>query len=406
VIALGLPGAARAIEPDHVTTTSLPDLRQVVQLAKERAPSIVSARGEVDVARGGYAGARLFPVTNPTLELFADRGTLGVTKDVTIQANLWIPVEVSGQRGARVAEVEANVAWQTENLDAARAAAAGLAVRAYGNALVAAERVRTFEKIVAVSRDEHAFYEQRLAAGDATERDATLANVELARNRITLRESNADLTRAITELRHVTGTPSLMLTERDPAPPAGPSGPAEAFARRVAQVSPLVTALTSEAAYHARAKQRQAREADPPVNVILSGGRGDFGEARFGGGVAFTFPVARRNQGEQARADAARRRALAERAATQRAIETTVIGLFAEREQVRAALQELATEAKPAAQAAIDAALATQQAGKGELLAVLTARRDLALLETRRLELLEREWNILGDLVALTGELP
>jgi cobalt-zinc-cadmium efflux system outer membrane protein len=405
VLAMAVPASAHAVPPDHAEPSHFPELHEVVRLAKEHAPSTVSARAGVAIGKAGYAGARLAPFANPVLEIHAERGTMG-TKDVAIEGELWIPVELSGQRGARIAAVDAYVAWQTEALGAARAAAAGGAVRAYGAAVVAAERVRTFERIASVSRDEAEVYRQRLGAGDATQTEATLANVELARNRITLRESRADLTHALTELRRVTGVPTFGEPTRSPEPPMGPTGDPRAFARRSATGSPHVTSYTREATYYAREKQRQAREASSPVSVILQGGRGDLGEARFGGGIAIALPVARRNQGEQAKADAERLRAIAEREATKRAIETTVEGLFEEREEVRAAIEELATQAKPAAQAAIDAALATQQAGKGELLAVLTARRDFALLETRRLELLEREWTILGDLVALTGELP
>jgi cobalt-zinc-cadmium efflux system outer membrane protein len=81
-------------------------------------------------------------------------------------------------------------------------------------------------------------------------------------------------------------------------------------------------------------------------------------------------------------------------------------GLVAEREQVRRAIVELGTVGEPAAKAAVDAAVSMQRAGKADLLHVLTARRDFALLETRRLDLLRREWSILSDIVALTGELP
>jgi cobalt-zinc-cadmium efflux system outer membrane protein len=57
-------------------------------------------------------------------------------------------------------------------------------------------------------------------------------------------------------------------------------------------------------------------------------------------------------------------------------------------------------------QDAVEAAVQVQKAGKGELLRVLTARRDLALLRTRRLEMIRREWGIVSQAAALTGDLP
>ena len=151
---------------------------------------------------------------------------------------------------------------------------------------------------------------------------------------------------------------------------------------------------------------RQGREALSPINVIVTAGRGDLGEARFGGGLGWTFPVARRNQGDQARSKAERARATIERDVRARVIAATIEGLTAERREVRRALAELASVAEPAALASVEAAAATQRAGKGELLQVLIARRDLALLKARRLDLLQREWTLLSDLVTLTGDLP
>ena len=101
-----------------------------------------------------------------------------------------------------------------------------------------------------------------------------------------------------------------------------------------------------------------------------------------------------------------RGRALAERDVRRRSIVALLRGLYDERLTVRTAIDEVARTGETAAQEALDAAVATQRAGKGEFLRVLTARRDLALLRSRRLELTRREWSIVGDIVALTGELP
>jgi outer membrane protein TolC len=61
---------------------------------------------------------------------------------------------------------------------------------------------------------------------------------------------------------------------------------------------------------------------------------------------------------------------------------------------------------EPAAQAAVDAALQIARAGKGELLHVVTARRDLISVRASGLALEEREWLLLSRLVAVTGKSP
>ncbi len=84
----------------------------------------------------------------------------------------------------------------------------------------------------------------------------------------------------------------------------------------------------------------------------------------------------------------------------------TLRGLDAEREKVRQALDILDKLTQPAAKDSVDAAVATRAAGKGDTLRVLTARRDLAMVRLRKLDLVARDWSIVGDIVPLTGELP
>jgi cobalt-zinc-cadmium efflux system outer membrane protein len=377
-----------------------------VELGRANAPTAVGARNEIAIGRSQYTGARFRQLGNPYLEVFVDRGNGGVTKDVTVQGNLWLPVEVSGQRGRRIAEVDSLVAWKSASADAIQADVAGRVVAAYGNAVVAAERVRTFESILATSRDEAALYRARMTAGDATLRDAKLAEVEVARNAVTVAEARADLSRALADLEQLTAIDGVGAPEAELRDPPRVPADAAAQAERIAERAPAVTSSEKEADYFLKAKERQGVEAHVPVNVIVSAGRGDLGEARFGGGLSWTFPMFRQNQAEQARADAERTRALSERSVRTRVVTSVVRGLAREHEAVRSAIDEMVSAGEPAAQASVDAAMTIQRAGKGELLNVLIARRDLVLLKARRLELLRREWQIAGEYVSISGELP
>lgn len=398
LVAAHAAAAPPEVPPAPVAAPAIPTLSRVIALARERAPSVAAAREDVAVSRADQVGARLAPITNPYVELTANRGAAGATRDVSLQAAFWIPVEVSGQRGSRIAEADALIALREADLETARAGAASAAVRSYGSVAVAGARVRAWERIVAVARDEADIYAARLAARDATEQDAKLARVELAKQSVTLIEARADLVRALGELWRLTGT----RWSEAPAAVDPPAGGRPALAEK----APAVRALENEAGYQLRVRERQARDAQAPVSLMLQIGRGDLGEARFGGGLAWTIPALRRGQGEVARADAARLRAVALREVAARNIAAAVQALVAEREQVRRAIDEITSAAEPAARAAIEAALAMARAGKSDLLAVLTARRDSALLEARRLDLLQREWSIVGEIVALTGELP
>lgn len=383
---------------------AFPSLAHALELARARSPEVVSKNAAVDVARAGYQGARLSPLDNPYLEVFSDRGLeSNATRDVTIAANLWLPIELGNQRGRRIAEVDALVKWQGAAAGAARARASGDAVRAYGAAVVAGARVRAYEEIVAVAKAEASLYEARLGAGDATLHDERLAKLELARTSVLLAESRADLARALGALG--------ALAQRSFEPPPAtasfePPSPKKTDPAQVAKRAPEVESSTAEAAFFAKASERARAEAYPALNLIVSAGRGDLGEPRVGGGVAWTFPVLRRNQTEVARAQAESRRAGLETRAKEGAIGVVLGALESEREHVREATLRVDRDARPAAVASLDAATETQSAGKGEVLRVLTARRDLILVRMRKLDLAAREWELLAAHVTLSGALP
>lgn len=406
---MGIPvmRSARAQQaPDANSPQAFPSLQWVLDAARERAPEVVSQRGSLRAAEATMVGARLSPLTNPYLEIFGDRRASNAN-GTALQANVWVPIELSGQRGRRMSESEALSSWQRTGLEATRAAAMGRAVAAYGAVMVQAERARFLSALVATAREEASYYEGRFKEGDATVRDAKLAAVEVARNTVALQEVRADLTRTLAELAALLGVPSLPVPEGPlhlPSPNVWQQ--VANTADQLAAQSPAVLAAAREATYFDKVRGRQAIEAHPPVNFIVSGARGETGEARVGGGLAWALPTFRRNQGEQARAKAEQNRALEERRLNEVRTYATLRGIADEREQVRQALVDLHETGEPAAQAALDASLAVHRAGKGDLLFILAARRDVALMKVSSLLLVLREWTLLADFVALTGKAP
>ncbi len=388
-------------EEETKATKTVPSLAKVIELTRDRAPAVAVARANVEVSRSALVNARLGPLANPYVEVLADRGSQG-TRDVAVQGSAWLPLEISGQRDKRQAEAEALVSWQQAETKATRAVSVADAVRAYGQLVVADARIKALGELLDVARTEAAYYDGRVREGDATELDARLAEVEVARHTVALAEGRADRTRALTAVGVATGDSYTDAPADGPAPPA----PKKTAAVKDPATLPHVEASAAQATYHAREKDRAGIEAHAPLNLVLTVGRGDLGELRVGGGLSWSLPVLRTNQGEQARAEASRNKASLERDLKARTAVVTAEGLAKERADIRAAIDTITKLAEPAAKAAVDAAVAMEQAGKGDLLRVLTARRDLALLQARRLDLLQREWNLVGDLVALTGDLP
>jgi cobalt-zinc-cadmium efflux system outer membrane protein len=410
VSAPGLPvpasagAAGTAATPVNSGHHALPSLEAVLKKAGERAPQVRLGTAALDVSQSSYTNARRAPLGNPYFEIVGQHGSNNVTQGISVIGTLWLPFEVVGQRGQRMAEAEAYVGLHQKTLETARASALGEAVNAYGVAVVAAERVRVLEEVVRNSKTTADLYEARLKAGDAILRDATIARVELSKNEVLLQDAYGRMAMAFTDLSRLTGERYDGISDSSVTPP---DLQVDAYLERSSkELPPAVAAAEAEANYFAAQNDRLQRESYGNIQLMLVGGRGDVGETRLGAGIAYEVPAFRTNQGDKARAQAERLRAQTEKAVRQSYIDTRLSGLVQQYKQLRKAHEVMAQVAIPAANEAVAASQATLQAGKEDWFIVLMTRRDQAMLKLQSLELLERQWLLLGELVHLTGELP
>jgi cobalt-zinc-cadmium efflux system outer membrane protein len=345
----------------------------------------------------------MLPLGNPYLEVLADRGSAANGKAVGVTGTLWLPFEVAGQRGRRIDEANAWVDVQTRTQTAVAAKARAAAVHAWGRAVVGDERIRLLQEIYASAEQESAAFRTRCAAGDATERDAQLADVERARLLIELESARVAREAAGAELRRLTGLEWTLQSRERVVPPTQLDGIEPA---RVAAEAPSLDAMRAEARYYGQSAKRYEREALSPISLIVSAGHDDVGETRVGAGLGVTFPAFRRNQGERARAQAEQTRVSTQVAVQARDIEMRLTQIAAEWAGTRRAERLLLDTALPIARNARQATESLFTAGKLELLAVIVSRRDEALLRLRHLDLAEREWELLAAWTDLTGKLP
>lgn len=398
--------AVVAIAPS-IARAEFPSLKEVIERARTRGPASIMAAADIRIAGATRYAAGLPPLTNPYLEVFVDRGksTDGFAQ---VQANLWLPIEFAGQRGKRLAEVDAMVKWKQTAKAAAQANAVGEAVTAYGELLVAAARKQHAADGEKIAREEAAYITGRFEAKDATAVDKAQADGEVARWLQMRAEAELAFALAKARLAIATGDASLA----DPVGNLSVDLPAlrfkdgEALAKYLIENSPAIKQNEMEATYFGASKDKWEADKYAPVNLIVTAGRGDNGDVRFGGGLSWTFPVLRRNQGEIARAEADAERAKTNLEITKAAINARAKGFFAAYEVARKATNTIDTIAIPAAQAVVDASVASWKAGKTELTRVFLARRDLATARERRLDIAAVGWRAYGDLAGLTGETP
>lgn len=377
-------------------------LRELMMSAKRNAPEVSLAQASLTSSRSALENGRMSPFLNPYLEVTAERGSKNVTKDVAINGTLWLPVELSGQRGSRGREARDFVSLHAAFVERARASAAARLVRAYGFSAVAAERTNVLVELLTSARAEADLMAERVKNGDAIARDASLAAVEAARHEVMLVETQAELLRAQGELSELVGSSELLAI----APTAPPSLSPKDFRSVELEKTPNAQALRAEARFYSSSAERLAKEGQSALSLGLVAGRGDFGEARLGGGLAYAFPVFRANRPERARAAAESSRALEEKRVQESVASRRLKLLQLEQEQLTRAIATLTGTALPAAQHAVSAVQETYAAGKAEMLAVLLSRRELSALSLRRLELLEQNWLLVSEYVEITGDLP
>ena len=389
-----------------------PSLEDALLRAQRQAPEVLQARGELGRANAMQVGARMSSWGNPYLEIVADRAlertAVERERGVQVQGMLFWPVEIGGQRSARLDEVKAQINWRQEGRLLAESQALGAVTFAYGNAVIASARIVEAERAEREARAELAWFVARTQAGDATAVDRNLAEVEVARWGQLKAEAEVRLAEARGAVSVLTG---LVAIDRPPAtetpdPPAMRSASADAYVGQVLARAPSLTSLDREGVYWDKLAERAEADRSPVLNLVLTGGRGELGEPRAGGGLAWTFPIVRRNEGEIAVARYEKQRAVTLRASLATVLETRARAAFEEYGLARSAVATLDAEGLPAHQRMVEATYAAFKAGKLELVRVLNARRDLATARARRLDLDEIAWRAYGQMAALTGERP
>jgi outer membrane protein, heavy metal efflux system len=395
--AMVLVGPSSRAEP-------LSSLSQAIALASKHAPLAIEASGQAAVARASMSGARVLPIGNPQLELVAGQQR---TAQAELDAKLYLPLEVSGQRSARIEEVDRLVAWREIAADEVRARVSGDVTAAWGMAVVSAARIEQSRLAAEDARREFEWVSARQALGAATIADVSLADAEVARWEQVGAEAAVSLRQATARLAQLVRLPDVELPQTKAIDPPVLRWTLEAgSAAQPLDRAPALRSLAAEASYWRANAGRYQREAKPPVSVVVSAGRGDLGEPRVAGGLAWAIPTFRRNQGEIGRANAEAARADAVLAAARDGLSTRVRGDLRAFVAASEAISQLERKGLPASERLVEAATASWHAGKSELVQVIIARRDLASARLRRLDLVETTWRIYGELVALTGDLP
>lgn len=408
--AVGVALGALSLFAPKQAQAEFPTLEVAIQKAREHALVVAEAEGELGVANAQLTGARVSALGNFYSEIQVDRpfsdGPRNAPPQVQVLTFNYLPVDIGGQRGKRIAEAEQLIGWKKKGLVNAMALATGDLVSAYGEIVISASRVSEASAGEVTAREEAKYFEGKFAAKDTTLYEKSIADAEVARWVQARAEAELRMAQSRARFMQLTGDSA------DKPPPTMNVLPPnlrgswdDAQIAKAVDRAPLVANLIGEKQYWESSIERFEREKVPPVAFEIIAGRGGAGELRLGGGAVITLPTTRRYQGEIARAQHGRLHALRHLDLYRNVVRTRLVAAREAIASVQNALEELDKNGIPALERALQSAMEAFRAGKIDVTRAMLARRDLAIAKARRLDIIEAAWRAYSDLIIFSGEL-
>jgi cobalt-zinc-cadmium efflux system outer membrane protein len=385
------------------------DLDQAVQRAREASALVRRARAQSQVTAARRVEASIALPANPALAF-----AVGPSRDATgalerrglgYRLHVEQAIEIAGQRGTRLAEVDRAVDAATARERLAGIETGARARSAYVSALLAAALAETTADRETLARQLEDSVRARVEAGAASEIELRLAEVErgrMHRERVDAERLAGEATAELLALLALPPETSLRLTTPLAAPPLVLPPLDRAIALALERRADLAALLASSAEIDAQIV-RLRREALPSPALFFEVERDLPGQTFVGGGLGIALPVWRRNQGPLASARADRARTDDDRALLARQIalevDRALRDVRARDEQAR--IQ--ATEVVPAADRARDLLTQGWQAGKFDLFRVIQVSREAGEARRHQIEALGSLWQAAIELDRAMG---
>jgi cobalt-zinc-cadmium efflux system outer membrane protein len=318
-------------------------LGDVLAMARERAPQIVSARLALEEARGRLLGASVRFQANPEVELALGNRSGQDARSTDFEIGLGKAVEPGARRAARIAGATAAIAQGSANVDEVTRMVLRSAASAYYRALHATERIRVLDAAQELAATVHATAERRFKAGDIAVLDVNVARASLARVRAEREGAEASKALALGDLRQLLRPDEGVEVQGslEPPPDADLAGALQAVSRR-----PELRALEA-AIEEAEADLRLGQSFSAPdygVGIRYSREEGD---QIVLGGMTLTLPMFSRGQEQRAVASARAARLREELDAARTRVQDEVRAAFDVYGRRLAAVRLLEGEAMP-----------------------------------------------------------
>lgn len=363
-----------------------------VRLALSNNPDLRELAAEIDAAKARVAGASLLLRSNPSLTVTAGprRSATGRSRDESL--SLLQPLEIGGQRRARIDAAQAGLAAAEARLRARRVETATTVRETFGRALAAAQKTRLAGEALTVAQEGVIAAQERFEAGAAALLEVNTARVEAGRMARDRAEAERRSAAALADLHLLLG-----LAPAELPPLGGELG--EATGQTLEEPRLVEEALANRAeiaaSRHAvEAAQAQARlaarERIPTPSLGVSVTREEESDAEIVQGLlSFGLPLFDRNQEARGVAAALVHQLEIQAAAVERRVRQEVATAVARLRAARSAADGFASDVVKAMQENMELGTESYRAGKIDFLQLLLIRRQALEARNEHIDVLE-----------------
>lgn len=375
------------------------ELDQVIDRVLRENPSMLAIRQDEAAASALALQASLRP--NPSLSYDHQRIP---RLNNAYSAGLSIPVEVFGQRGARMNAADFATRAARADIRKAETDLRGLAIQAFLDVVSAQDRLELARAAQALADRSTDVAQRRVQAGRASPVEEQRARITQGTTRVELSQAMVQLQAARALLSSLWGQSqptafSVSLPSAEIAP-----GPAKENLEQQIQASPILARARAEVD-HRQSLIRLARaEAAPETAINLGTGTLiETGQRANSIGLSISIPIFNRNQGNiqeaQVRLNQASQQLVAAETGLRTEVGQAMVRLNAARQQTDLAKREIIPEATRT----LDASTRGYELGRFSLLEVLDSQRALFTARAQLLVALSDAYKASSDLERLLG---
>ena len=388
---LSLVGAMLASVPVQAQQRTLTP-EEAVHLAQASNLDLRTLAAEVDGAKARLTGASLLFQGNPSLTATAGprSSPAGRSRDESIQ--ILQPIEIGGQRGARIEVAQAALDAAGARLQARRAEVSAAVHEAFGRALAADQRVLLAAEALTVAKAGAAAAQERFEAGAAALLEVNTARVEIgrmARDRGDAERRSAEVLADLHLLLGLDPAEALLLQGELRTETPGPGEESQLIEQALANRAEIAQSRSELDAANAAARLA-ARERIPTPKIGAGYSREQESDTRILQALlSFDLPLFNRNQAARGVAAARVSELESALAATRHRVRQEVSTAVARLRAARFAADGYASDVVKAMQENMELGAESYREGKIDFLQLLLIRRQALEARNEHIDVLE-----------------